>query len=98
MTDKYILINGKPVPEPDLMKWGTWMQTGDRIVQQDDVDGVKVSTVFLGLDHNFGDGEPVLYETMVFGGKHDGFDERYSTLEEAEKGHKEAVKKFLPKL
>lgn len=29
---------------------------------------VNVSTVFLAIDHAFGDGPPVLYETMIFGG------------------------------
>jgi len=37
-----------------------------------------VSTVFLGIDHNFGwDGPPVLFETMVFG--EDGASDLYST-------------------
>src|SRR6187401_652293 len=29
-------------------------------------DGTIVSTVFLGLDHSWGHGPPLLYETMVF--------------------------------
>lgn len=28
----------------------------------------RVSTVWLGLDHNWGGGEPLLFETMSFGG------------------------------
>jgi hypothetical protein len=32
-------------------------------------EGVEVSTVFLGVDHNFfGVGGPILFETMIFGG------------------------------
>jgi hypothetical protein len=49
-----------------------------------------VSTVFLGIDHNFGNGPPLLFETMVFGGEYDGYCKRYSTWEEAEGGHKTA--------
>lgn len=35
-----------------------------------------ISTVFLGVDHNFGKGPPILWETMVFGGKLDQYQER----------------------
>src|SRR5258708_5583313 len=48
---------------------------------------VRVSTVFLGLDHNWGEGPPVLWETMVFGGEHDQMQERYSSYEDAAAGH-----------
>lgn len=50
-----------------------------------------VSTVFLGIDHNFGDGAPLLFETMIFGGKHNEYQRRYATWTEAEAGHKHAV-------
>jgi hypothetical protein len=44
--------------------------------------------VFLGIDHNFfGDGPPILFETMVFGGPMDQDQRRYSTWDEAEFGH-----------
>ena len=52
-----------------------------------------VSTVFLGIDHNFGEGKPLLFETMVFGGKLDEETERYSTWEEAVEGHNHMVEK-----
>jgi hypothetical protein len=52
----------------------------------------SISTVFLSMDHGLagliGDGTPVLFETMVFGGEHDGYQERYHTYDEAEEGHK----------
>lgn len=32
-----------------------------------EIGGIVVSTVFLGLDHQYGDGPPILFETMVFG-------------------------------
>jgi hypothetical protein len=54
-------------------------------------NGTEVSTVFLGLDHAWGDGPPLLFETMIFGGTEDEYCERYSTWEEAEAGHKKAV-------
>jgi len=49
---------------------------------------VLISTVFLGLDHQWGDGPPLLFETMVFGGAYHHECERYSTWDEAEAGHK----------
>lgn len=50
--------------------------------------GVEVSTVFLGLDHNFGGGgPPVVFETMVFGGAYDQKCARYCTWDECLAGH-----------
>ena len=58
----------------------------------DKIGALDVSTVFLSMDHGLagriGDGTPVLFETMVFGGEHDGYQERYHTYDEAEEGHK----------
>lgn len=92
---KYILDeNRKPVREDDLFKWGEWMQTANRVVAKTKADDdVEVSTVFLGLDHNFMDeGPPILFETMIFGGEHDMYQDRYTTWEEAELGHLAAVR------
>ena len=61
-------------------------------------DGKRVSTVWLGLDHNYGSkGPPLIFETMVFppDGAYMELDmDRYSTLEEAQAGHNEMVKKW----
>lgn len=61
----------------------------------------RVSTVFLGLDHRFGDrvGLPILFETMVFGGDGNAKEdcERYSTWREAEEGHQRMVEKWRGK-
>lgn len=54
-------------------------------------NGVHVSTVFLGLDHAMFGGPPVLFETMIFGGEHDEYQERYQTYESAQEGHWRAV-------
>lgn len=53
-----------------------------------------VSTVWLGLDHNFGEGPPLIFETMVFKEGDAGELERYSTQEEALRGHKKLLKKY----
>lgn len=53
---------------------------------------IEVSTVFLVLDHNhFGEGAPVLWETMVFGGPLDARLWRFASREQAEQGHADAV-------
>ena len=59
-----------------------------------------VSTVDLGIDHNFlGVGAPLYYETMIFKTDKKGnidfggidYQERYSTQKEAEIGHQKAI-------
>jgi len=100
ITGKYILRGHEPVPCPDLILWGMWFESADRIVQQDQIGDYWVSTVFLGLDHGFhvdrGIHPPILFETMTFIGKphrdKDGnavseSDDRYSTWDEALAGH-----------
>lgn len=62
-----------------------------RRVARDKIGDVLVSTVFLCLNHAYGDGPPILFETMIFGGEHDQYQDRYSTWEEAERGHKKAI-------
>lgn len=56
----------------------------------------NVSTVFLHIDHAYtSDSPPILFETMVFGGRYDQYQERYSTWEEAEAGHQRVVEAVL---
>lgn len=54
----------------------------------------RVSTVWLGLDHSFFGGPPLIFETMIFEGE--SFTTRgqwrYSTAEEAMRGHMRAVR------
>ena len=57
------------------------------------VGEISISTVWLGLDHQYGDGPPLIFETMQFGGEADQEMARYSTLEEAHAGHDAWVKR-----
>jgi hypothetical protein len=92
----YILDGKTPVEEPDFLIWSEWFMTTDRTVRRslgwevgEGIEGVEVSTVFLGMDHNFWDeGPPLLFETMVFGGPLDSRLTRCSTWEEAEDQHR----------
>lgn len=90
MNDKYILDGHTPVPT-DLMTWARWYEKAERHVGNDHIGEVHVSTVFLGLDHSFGEGPPQLFETMIFGGPHSDYQERCSTWEEAEAMHQRAL-------
>lgn len=71
-------------------------------VALDEDEHNAISTVFLGLDHNFGTGAPLLFETMVFGKLPDGrvdYSEkavdRYTTYDEALAGHKALAREWL---
>jgi hypothetical protein len=95
----YYVLNaaGEPEQTDDVTTWGLWFENvRNRIVAQDrderpGAPDVMVSTVFLGLDHNFGGGgPPVLWETMILGGPLDGYQRRYSSRAAALEGHAEA--------
>lgn len=88
----YILVDRVPFAV-DVMTWAKWFENFDnRKIGDDEItERCHVSTVFLGLDHSFGQGDPVLFETMIFGGPLDGEQRRYRTYSEAERGHAEAV-------
>jgi hypothetical protein len=88
---KYILDGKLAVPCDDLLQWAEWFETADRHVANDLIGDTRVSTVFLGLDHQHGYGEPLLFETMVFGGPLDQECRRYSFWADAERGHSAIV-------
>lgn len=103
-TGKYILDKKGNIKEvDDLLTWGKWFETGDRIIRKTQIIKgikigkkalgipVKISTVFLRIDHSFGGPVPILFETMIFGGKEDGYQERYATKKEALIGHNKAI-------
>jgi hypothetical protein len=88
----YILVGTEPKQEGDLLVWSEWMSSNNTRVGYTEIrQGVMVSTVFLGIDHQFGEGPPVVFETMIFGGRHDGYQDRYATWDRAIEGHKLAV-------
>ena len=91
---KFILKDKKVIVCNDIYEWGRFMEHKDRIVKQEIIGNSRISTVFLGLDHRFGEGEPLVFETMIFGGKEDQYQNRCSTWEQAEKMHLKALKKL----
>lgn len=84
---------GQPVPEPDITRWAIWFETSDCTVAKTIMDGVVVSTVFLGLDS----GQGMLWETMVFGPDQQNIGPwrdcviRYMSREQALEGHDAVV-------
>jgi len=95
----YFRRDGSPYPES---KEGFEEYTKDRkknrrVADTTLADGKWVSTVWLGLNHSYGDGPPLIFETMVFPSRDDFTDldcKRYATEEEATTGHKEMIEKW----
>ena len=67
------------------------MSADCRTVALDTFDDITVSTVWLGIDHQYGAGPPLIFETMIFGGPLDEEQWRYSTENSAIAGHAAAV-------
>jgi hypothetical protein len=91
----YILDHERrPVRVSEMLDWARWLEQIDtRHVGDEQIGNVRVSTVFIGLDHSYyDDGPPLIFETLIFGGPLDGTMQRYSTWDDAEIGHKMAVK------
>jgi hypothetical protein len=76
----------------DLLEWAEWFQNADRSVSWTELSGnASVSTVFLGLNHNYSGGPPLLFETAIIRAGEFDIHSRYGTWDEAERGHAEIV-------
>jgi hypothetical protein len=94
MEEWYILVEGRPVREPNWVKAMAWLSVERNTrFAEDWVGDVHVSTIFLGMNHRHSaSGPPLLWETMILGGEHDGYQERHATAIEAARGHVEALR------
>jgi hypothetical protein len=98
----YKLVDKIAVPCKDAIEAAQAFEDSNRVVKQTYLKPTPywVSTVFLGLDHNHGEGPPLVFETMVFKG--DDFSElaglRYSTWDEAVLGHWDMVEEWCKRL
>lgn len=95
---KYYLLEDKTYRPATLMEWSEQFEemsvNKTKHVGNDIIGDYHISTVWLGLDHNFLGGKPLVFETMVFEHPRDSCDiymERYSTWDEAVEGHKTAI-------
>jgi hypothetical protein len=111
MLKNFVLDHHEFVLEPDMLKWAMWMEENDTRVASTDNGVIWISTVFLGIDHNFLGGPPLLFETMTFLGddfevernRHnvdfEGLETwRWSTWEQAEQGHWEICRRMFRRL
>lgn len=88
LFEHYVLdADGNPQPEHDRTRWREWFETADRILKQDWIGSVWVSTVFLGIDHNWFEIPPLLWESMAVSDGEVLEQDRYSTRPEALAGH-----------
>lgn len=94
--DYYILQGKSVIKTTDILDWGRWFEKADRTIGKTQLPNCLVSTVFLGLDHSFGNGPPLLFETMVFPlNSYSEMDvSRSSTYDEAERDHLKMVAKW----
>lgn len=68
-----------------------WIQRPHIRIARDERDDVIVSTIFVGLDI-YGAQTPMLFESLVFGGEHNGRRQIYGSWIEAAEGHARLVK------
>ncbi len=97
MSGRYYILNkaGEPVPTRDMLEAARAFENRSRIVARDTIGDSVASTVFLILDHRYGDdGPPILWETMVFGDPMDQEGNRCAgTREQAEAMHQDMVER-----
>lgn len=71
----YLIDENKNLIPCDLITWAKQFDdTDNRRVKNETINGYRVSTVFLGIDHSFEEGELHLFETMVFDEKGESVD------------------------
>lgn len=97
---KYKLTESKEIVEvKDLIEWANWYEFNDRVVKSEHYEDFFISTIFIGLDHNFGNyptKKPILFETMIFDGKSitERYCQRHHTYIDALIAHDEIVAKL----
>ena len=85
--------------EIEALAWGILLsrEAYKRVAADTLKNGYRVSTMWLGIDHGFSGGPPLIFETIVLSGPpswHEFDSYRYSTLKEAQAGHIAMVKKW----
>jgi len=107
---RYYRRDGTPYPngKKGMFEWAKDFENFDlKIVAKTKTKGYEVSTVWLGLNHAWDDGPPLIFETMIFSlidketsellgsdrkfRKALGYQQRYSTEQEAIIGHEKAI-------
>ena len=84
----------KAASTEDYLRWCQEFPTR-KIIGKTTINDQNVSTVFLGLDHSYGGGSLVLWETMIFGGEYDQNQWRHTSQREARESHERIVKNLV---
>ena len=88
----YKLEGHTPVPCKQAGYYQRLQDVDSRRVALTEINSeIQISTVFIGLDVNFGVSPPLLFETRVDGGLYHDYHMLYETWDEAEQGHTEMV-------
>lgn len=87
----YQIVRQTPVREPGSASPISYDPASFDIVCN---SGVVVSTVWLGLNHAFGDRPPLIFETMIINSPRNENQYRYSTEKEAIEHHERLVKEL----
>ena len=96
MSDLWFDKDGQPIPEMQAFRLRYGQPPGAMSeyarIGLDVVGDSEVSTVWLGLNHEFQPGRPpLIFETMICGGDHDQELTRYCTEADAAEGHRRVV-------
>lgn len=88
------VLDGRECVPATMTEWCAWFEDAGekrRVGHTLFFGEISISTICLGMDHSFGDGPPLLFETIIFGWREHGWQDRCSTYREAELMHRHAV-------
>lgn len=104
MKQRYYRLNDKNEVEPcSIEEWGVFHDSPKKLIKQEDIGERFVSTVFVGINYNFGNSgyghsRPIVFETMIFSDNDDPVNEyceRHATYQEAIERHDSIVKQLI---
>ena len=94
----YYFLNGKnPVRCKDIKEWTIKFRKDSRNLVKTEWDGLTISTVFLGINYQYEEGDLIIFETMAFRTPECEpiSCERYSNWDDAIAGHIKMCRKFF---
>lgn len=95
---RYFILENRQVIASHRREWEAWFRCNSSTIASTLIAEVEVRTVYLGVDHDFGERvQPLLFETIVLGGELDQSRQRYASWAECLDGHRRwvsAVRQF----
>lgn len=94
IDDHFYKLAGQEPIRCSLTEYAQNMQSeANRVIKQDTIHNLLVSTIFTGIDHSFGLGEKKLFETIIFGTEENIHPKwQYATWSEAIENHQQLVR------